>query len=118
MSNNKNNYYIKAILLDSCPYSAKANRLLFKYNIPHEILYVTNETKDIYKTQYISTYPQIYLNKLNNKGNLLLGGYTDLKNFINTFRSNITLHNITTFMKDYKWSKKSTLRLIQLINEK
>lgn len=73
--------------------------------------------KDIYKSEYIATFPQIYLNKYNTKGNLLLGGYDDLNNFIITFRGNkLNDRDIDIFMNKYNWSKKATLRMIQLIN--
>jgi glutaredoxin len=116
-NNKKNNYYITAILLDSCHYSTLANKLLNKYNIPHKIINVDNKTKNIYKSNIIHTYPQLYLNKLNSKGNLLLGGYNDLLNFITNFsKQPIDKTKINLFMKKNKWSLKSTIRLIQLIN--
>ena len=110
-------YYIKAIILNTCTYSMQAKLLLEKHNINTEFHYINYNEKDKYKTEFINTFPQIYLNKNNNKGNLLLGGYTDLYNFIQKFKNTkLEKENINEFIKTYKWSKKATLRLIELIN--
>jgi len=112
-----NKYFIKAILLEKCVYSMEAKNLLDKYNISHQIIMVNEKDKELYKTNRIYTYPQIYLNKYDRKGNLLLGGYSDLKLFIENFYekeyNDITINN---FKNKYNWSKKAILRLVQLIN--
>ena len=70
-----------------------------------------------YKTQQINTFPQIYLCKSNNNGTQLLGGYDDLYNFISEFKGKkFNDQLINNFMSKYSWSKKATLRMIQLIN--
>jgi glutaredoxin len=113
-----NNYSLKAILLGNCPYSNSAYELLKIHNIPVETIWINQLNKENYKTNLINTFPQIYLKKNNSNGNLLLGGYDDLNNFISTFlKKKISDSNINFFMEKSKWSKKSTLRLIQLINK-
>jgi glutaredoxin len=110
-------YSIKAILLDDCSYSIAAKELLTNLNINHKAINITRDEMDKYITSDIDTFPQIYLKKQNSKGNLLLGGYDDLNNFIQLFKSQkINEKNIKEFMIKYKWSKKSVLRLIELIN--
>ena len=110
-------YYIKAIILKSCPYSINAEQLLKTHKIKSDFNYIDHDEKNKYKTPFIDTFPQIYLNKNGNKGNLLLGGYTDLSNFLNNFKNKkLENENIDEFMKKYNWSKKATLRLIELIN--
>ena len=110
-------YSLKLILLQNCGYSIAANELIQSHKIPSQTQWISSSEKELYITDKIQTYPQIYLNKFNSKGNLLLGGYTDLKSFIDTFKGSKLLDsNVNEFMKKYKWSKKSTLRLIQLIN--
>lgn len=110
-------YYIKAIVLENCPYSIAASELLTKLKIPNEILNINYDNKNKYKNENIDTFPQIYLVKKNSNGHLLLGGYDDLNNFIENYKSQkISDKNIELFMNKYKWSKKATLRLIQLIN--
>jgi glutaredoxin len=112
-----NNYYIKAIMLENCPYSIAAGELLKTHNIPNKMIWITQNDKDKYVTDMISTYPQIYLKKYNNNQHLLLGGHDDLSNFISNFLSQkLTDTNLNTFSQKYNWSKKATLRLIQLIN--
>jgi hypothetical protein len=110
-------YYIKAILLDNCGYSIASKKLLDLHNIRTEIINVNVLNKIEYKNDQIQTFPQIYLCKDNSLGSLLLGGYDDLSYFISNFKKK-TLNddNIDKFNIKYKWSKKATLRLIQLIN--
>lgn len=111
------NYYIKAILLENCPYSINAEQLLKIHSIPCKITWVNQNNKQVYKTDSINTFPQIYLNKINSPGNLLLGGHDDLASFITTFKAQkLNDKNINDFMTKYSWSKKATLRFIQLIN--
>lgn len=112
-------YYIKAILLTNCPYSEAAFQLINTHKLPNKVTWVNQDNKNNYKTEFISTFPQIYLSKYNNNNNLLLGGYDDFKSFIDTFKSkSLSDDNINKFMTKYKWSRKATLRLIQLINQK
>jgi hypothetical protein len=110
-------YFIKAILLDNCSYSIAAHELLNQHNITNEIVNITSKDMNIYSNNMISTYPQLYLKKYNTNGNLLLGGYEDLKNSIDMFKGmKLSDENINKFMNKYKWSKKATLRFIQLVN--
>lgn len=109
-------YYLKAILLEGCPYSNAANDLIKINNIPSDIITVNNINKNQFKTNLINTFPQIYLCKSNNKGTQLLGGYDDLNDFISKFKGKYNENLIHEFMGKYSWSKKATLRMIQLIN--
>ena len=113
-----NNYYLKTIILENCPYSIAANNLLKNFNINHKSIIINQYEKDNYKTSNIETYPQIYLNKYNSKDNLLLGGYSDLKYVFDLFKNKKYLNqNVNLFLKKYNWwSKKAVLRLVQLIN--
>lgn len=112
-----NNYFLKAILLENCSYSIAAHKLLQTHNIPVDITWVNNDNKENYKTELINTFPQIHLKKYGSNGNLLLGGYDNLSNFVSTFyKQKMTDNNINQWMNNSNWSKKSTLRLIQLIN--
>ena len=66
----------------------------------------------------LNIWAMIYLKKYNSNGNLLLGGYQEFSNFISNFMNQkISDSNLNNFMETSKWSKKSTLRLIQLINK-
>ena len=112
-------YYINAVILEGCGYSKAAKELLDKYsNINKKYVFVKYEEKDKFKTDLIQTFPQIYLKKDNHNNNLLLGGYTELNNFINTFHKKYNEKNLSNFLNQNKlWSKKGTLRLIELINK-
>lgn len=114
---NSSNYYLQIISLDNCSYSKAATELVKNFKISNEIINVNQNNKQNFKTNIINTFPQVYLKKYNKKGSLLLGGYTDLESTINNFKS-VKYNNekINNFMNKYKWSKKATLRLIQLIN--
>ena len=116
-----NNYYLHSIILDNCPFSSAANDLLnnyFKNKLSNfKFTFVNNQNKENYKTNDINTFPQIYLKRKNKNGSLLLGGYDDLKEFFDTFyKTKYNDKSINQFINKKKWSKKSTLRLIQLIN--
>jgi hypothetical protein len=110
-------YTIKAIILENCSYSDAAFKLLQIHNINHEIVNVNQETKHLYKTDKIDTFPQLYMEREDRKGSLLLGGYDELKSTIDLFLHNkYNVNHVKEFMNKYNWSKKATLRLIQLIN--
>ena len=112
-----NDYYIKVISLKNCHYSNKAIELLKKHNIKYTHVDVDTHTKDNYKTSLIATFPQIYLCKNNALGTQLLGGCDDLVWFIDTFKKpHLDSNKVKDFMNKYKWSKKGTLKLIQIIN--
>ena len=104
-------------MLENCPYSIKAAELLKIHNISNKTTWISGNMRNKYITDKISTYPQIYLKKYNSNQNLLLGGCDDLEAFIMNFKSQrLNENEINIFMKKYNWSKKASLRLIQLIN--
>lgn len=116
ISNSK--YYIYAILLKGCSYSNAAYDLLENHKIKKQLEIVTPENKEKFKLENYSTYPQIFLKKNNAVDSLFLGGYSDLNNFITTFKNNkYDENNIIQFKNKYNWwSKKAILRMIELIN--
>jgi glutaredoxin len=105
-------YYIQIILLENCPYSKAALKLLIKYNILYKKIIVNTFEKERYKTNYINTFPQIFLKKKMYKGNILLGGYNDLKSLI----INIKKKNLLYILKKYKWSPSLLNIIIKLFN--
>jgi len=112
-----NNYYFKCILLEGCPYSISANNLLKEFNIKSNIEWINNNNKDKYKTDKISTFPQIYLTKKNKIGKLLIGGYSDLKYLFDlVYKKKYNSETVNIIRNKYNYSKKTTLRVIQLIN--
>ena len=112
-------YYIYAIILNECSYSIAAEDILDKFtNVKKKYLFINYNEVDKYKNELIKTFPQIYLKKENNNSSLLLGGYTDLQQFVNTFHNNYNENDINIFKKKNPlWSKKAILRLIELINK-
>ena len=112
-------YYINAIMLENCPYSIAADKLLKDNKIPNKAIWINQQEKERYVSGMISTFPQIYLKKMNSKGSLLLGGHDNLKESIDNFKSmkNNMAAVSDNFINKYKWSKKATLRFIQLIIE-
>lgn len=111
-------YYLYIITLEDCPYSIAALELLDSLNIKYKHIIVTQTNKEKYKTKEIDTFPQIYLVKDNKK--LLLGGYSDLKEFIDKFiNQKYNEENILKFQQKYKlWNKKLILRLLEIISQK
>jgi hypothetical protein len=114
------NYYLQNIILKDCPYGIATIELLKQNNIKNKIITVTDKNKYNYKTEKINTFPQIYLKRYNSKGSLLLGGYSDLNSFLNKFKfKEYSKKNVDEFIDENKyWSKKATLRLIELVNHK
>ena len=113
-------YYIYAVLLNSCPYSERAYDLLQMHGIEHQVKIVSREEKEKFKLENFETYPQIFLKKENSVDSLFLGGFSDLNDIFNTFKSKkYNEQSINNFQNKYNWwSKKAILRLIQLINKK
>jgi glutaredoxin len=109
-------YYILNISLENCPHSIAATEILKIHNIKHENIIVNNTNKNIYKSNKINTFPQIYLRRENKNGSLLLGGCSDLKFAIENFKQQkYDTDKVEKFMKKYEWSKKAVLRLIELL---
>jgi hypothetical protein len=108
---------IKSITIESNEIELDIDTKYIKY----ELVEVDHINKDKFKTNIISTFPQIYLTKQNNMGHLLLGGYNELNYTIKLFKN---IDNKNTFYKNKEqfmseninWSNKATLRLIELIN--
>jgi len=113
-------YYLFIVVLEHCPYSESAVKLLEKNKINFKSLKISSLDKEKYKTDDISTFPQVYLKKTRNNDTLLLGGYTDLVNFFNNFIDKKYNNNkVIEFQKKYiLWNKHAILRLIELINLK
>lgn len=121
-----NNYYIYSIILNGCPYSTAGHELISSFNnINSKFVYIDSVDKDKYKTNLISTFPQIYLKKKNSNGSFLIGGYTDFKEIIDIFNNcdmdmfKINLKNFiykNCMNKNLRWNKKILLRLIKLLN--
>ena len=114
-------YYLQLISLKDCPYSEAANSLVKDNNINHNLTIVNREEKNKFKTEYIETFPQIYLKKKNSSGSVLLGGYDNLKKYYDLVQENHgkknSLENIKSVIKknNVTISEKSILRLIELL---
>jgi hypothetical protein len=113
-------YYLYAVILDGCPFSMNALKLLNTYpKINKSITIINQDEKNKYKTEQINTFPQIYLKKYDSKGSLLIGGYTELTNMFNTFHYKYNINDVNDFIKKNNlWSRKALLRFIELINSK
>jgi glutaredoxin len=112
------NYYLYGVILDGCPYSIGAKNFLDNYtNIEKEYIIINQTEKEKYKTEQINTFPQIYLKKKNTNGTQLIGGFDDIKNVFNLFYGKYEKKTLEKFSKKYmSISKRSALRLIELIN--
>ena len=113
-------YYLFIVILEDCIYSTSVINLLDSFKIKYKHLKVMQKDKDKFKTIEIDTFPQIYLKKNKNNDSLLLGGYNDLKYFIDLFiKQKYNEKNIIKFQNKYIfWQKKPILRLIEIINQK
>ena len=110
-------YYLQLISLKDCPYSEAAQSLLKDNNINHKLVLVNRNEKDKFKTDNISTFPQIYLKKENSNGSVLIGGYDLIKEYYDSANSTKNLDKLKKLIKKNSpdMSEKSVLRFIQLI---
>jgi glutaredoxin len=107
-------YKLKIIVLENCPYSIAANELLTNYNMSFEKIVVNQNNKEKYKTNQISTFPQIYI--LNSNKEILLGGYSDIKEIFDIINTSNNLDTIKEKLnkKYQKYNNKIILRIIQI----
>lgn len=106
-------YNLKVISLQGCPYSQNTESLLKKYNIQHNLQRINPNEKDKFKTNQISTFPQIYLVK--NNQTRLLGGNNDLTEIISMIKAQKNINNMSeSFKNKYPhFTKKLILRTLQ-----
>ncbi len=112
-------YELKVIVLENCPYSIAATELLTNHNIKFKKILVNQETKYKYKTEKISTFPQIFLiNKDSQNNEILLGGYSNLEEIINIMNSSTKLETIKNKLnkKYLSFDKKTILRIIEIFS--
>ena len=109
-------YSLKSIILKNCPYSNALVETLKNNNIKSNIITVTHENKDKYKTKYINTFPQLYLMK-DNVNLLLVGGYSDTKNILDIINETSELDIIKEKLQALypNTNNKNILRLIKLL---
>lgn len=106
-------YQLKVISLQGCPYSQNTEKLLEQMKITYELIRITAMEKEKYKSNLITTFPQIYLTK--NNQSLLLGGNNDLEEIIKNIRlKDINLIKNNLKRKYPKFSEKAILRLIEV----
>ena len=105
---------LKVIVLENCPYSMSAVELLSNYNIPFKKIMVNQNTKHKYKTDKISTFPQVYI--VNKDEELLLGGYVDIEEIMDLVNKYKNLNNIKTKLniKYPNFDNKQILRIIEI----
>lgn len=106
-------YYFHIIMLKNCPYTSMTNNFFKTNNIKYISKIINDKEKHKYKNNNISTFPQIYLKRKYKNGSLLIGGYSDFKNLFQLIKENDIDFLLKKFNK--KYSKKTILRLIQLI---
>lgn len=112
-------YYLDVISLEGCPYSTAAEELLNLKKVNFKLTKVKYNEKEMYKSEEISTFPQIYLKKKNSSGKLLIGGYEDLKEIYNKITTSRTIDLIVNSLGKLlgnNFNKKIILRLVELLS--
>ena len=104
-------YYLYIILRENCPYSKNLVELLKKNNIDFESITVSIEEKEKYKTDLISTFPQVYLKSLSNNDSILIGGFDTVSELINNLQSNNLQSNEKFDILTKNMSNKTKLKL-------
>lgn len=113
-------YYLEVLSLEDCPFCNATQELLTLKGVNHQIINIPRSEKENFKNDKINTFPQIYLKKENSNGRLLIGGYDKLKIINNTIMSGGSLVDISNSIKKIgidKFSKKASLRLIELFSD-
>ena len=105
-------YKLKVIVLENCPYSIAAAELLTNYNIPFEKILIKQNNKEKFKTSEISTFPQVYM--INNKDQILLGGYSDLEEIVDIINSSKNLDKIKEKLSKKYSNYRIILRIIEI----
>ena len=128
-------YSLEVISLEKCPYSLAAEKLLKSKDVNFDLVKVNYSDKETYKTEKISTFPQIYLKKHGSSGRLLVGGFNDLEKINNmvvslidskdkTFEKvntnkfsplNYLTKEISDIVSNENFNRKSILRLIEIL---
>ena len=109
-----NDYYLYCVVLKNCPYSQAAHELLNSYkNIKKDFTFIERSEMENYKTELINTFPQIYLKRYNTNGTKLIGGYTDFKNIIDTFKAQNVYYLHVTKYSDYEDRHETMWSLIE-----
>jgi len=115
-------YSLKIILLENCFYSNEVKKILSKnpFNkILIEYITIKENDKNKYKTDEITTFPQVYMVKKQSNSMKLIGGCDSVKKIIDIININININNINNIKKLISklyplWSEKDKLRLIEL----
>jgi len=106
-------YDLKVISLENCPYSINIEKLLKHNKIKHNLIRVSAEEKDKFKTNKINTFPQFYLEK--NKQTILLGGNNDLKEILEISKNKKLNEMVINLNKKFpELEKKILLRILEL----
>ena len=109
--------HLEAVVLENCWYSKELITLLNKNNININYISVSQSDKHKYKTNDLTTFPQVYL--INDTKRILIGGYDDISkiiNIINTRDYKYITQNISS--KYNMLSKNTQLRLIKFFIKK
>lgn len=109
--------HLEAVVLENCWYSKELITLLNKNNININYISVSQSDKHKYKTNDLTTFPQVYL--INDTKRILIGGYDDISkiiNIINTRDYEYITQNISS--KYNMLSKNTQLRLIKFFIKK
>lgn len=77
---------IVANILEGCPYSINAEKLLNSYNADYKKVNVSYGNKYDKEFEIMKTFPQIYLDSKDGK-KYILGGYDDLKKFYDGYET-------------------------------
>ena len=112
-------YYLDVISLEGCPYSSSAEELLKFKKVNFKLTKVKYNEREMYKSDEISTFPQIYLKKKESSGKLLIGGYDELKEIYNKIVTSKTIDSMVNSLGKLfgsNFNKKIILRLVELLS--
>ena len=114
--------YLYIIFLEGCPHSKNALNTIKDINKEYKVETVNQRTKEKYKNDSISTFPQIYYVKNNFNNKKLIGGNQEFQKIITLNEKiikdpNNLNQNIKKFIKSNSFiSQRLLLRVLHYLN--
>ena len=116
-------YKLKVYSLEGCYFSKSAESLLKNNNIEFDLISVSYDEKDQYKSKNkMNTFPQVFLET--SKETVKIGGFTELNSVFNiindktSFDQTLAKLKTTLSFKESENEKKNILRVISILLKK
>ena len=116
-------YKLKVYSLEGCYFSKSAESLLKNNNIEFDLISVSYDEKDQYKSKNkMNTFPQVFLET--SKETIKIGGFTELNSIFNIINDKTPFDQVISKLKttlsfeESENEKKNILRVISILRKK